>query len=392
MANKQPRKSFLDPTTGSFIAPNGFDQGQVGQSSRHNSEEENRYSIKPSALGSSEVGFKVQSGRPSFQPNFSSYNSSAASRSGSLPPSRNGTEIASRFSEESVNATYSHSHLGPSSSSHRQNLSAHSANSARTGPYGSKVGGHSSPTQLGALSGEFNQMSLGKDQSPYFAQQKEPTNSNQNAFMHEYSHQYSANDSGDAWGLEENSYHSSQDMFAVDSPSGPFIPHSNQFRGPSFNAAYPHSPSNSDTRRSQQNPFYSSSETPPSGLQHRIPKIGNGFTNTPTGQAAALDRKLRGLQQIQPYSSHPNPMSFRPPFAPPYEFHQQSALRMNPLAQYYPMPPIPNLLAQPAIPRGPACAAREHDVAQNVRSPLLEEFRNNSKTNKRYEIKVSYSL
>lgn len=58
---------------------------------------------------------------------------------------------------------------------------------------------------------------------------------------------------------------------------------------------------------------------------------------------------------------------------------------MNPLAPYYHMSPGSNGLATPSIPRGPA---REHDVGQHIRSPLLEEFRNNSKTNKRYELKV----
>lgn len=387
ISNKQSRKTFLDPTTGNFVAPNGFDQGQIGHTSRHNSEEENRYSTKPLSMGNGEVGFKVQAGRPQFPSNFSGYNSSAASRSGSLPPSRNGAEISSRFSEEPVNTTYPG--LGPSSS-HRQNLSAHSAHSNRAGPYGSKFGGHSSPTQLGNLSGEFHKMNLGKENhGPYFAPQKEPTTSNQSTFVHEFSHQYGANDPNENWGLEVNSYHSNQDIFAADGVPGALLPNSHQFRGPTFNATYSHSPNNSDTRRSQQSPFYPTGETPPSGLQHRIPKSGNGFNNTPNGQAAVLDRKLRGLQQIQQeqaYPPHPNPMSYRPSFAPPYEFHQQSALRMNPLAQYYPMPPVPTLLAQPTVPRGPA---REHDVSQNVRSPLLEEFRNNSKTNKRYEIKVS---
>lgn len=57
---------------------------------------------------------------------------------------------------------------------------------------------------------------------------------------------------------------------------------------------------------------------------------------------------------------------------------------MNPLAPYYHMPPVSTMMG-PMIPRGPA---REHDAGQHVRSALLEEFRNNSKTNKRYELKV----
>ena len=105
-------------------------------------------------------------------------------------------------------------------------------------------------------------------------------------------------------------------------------------------------------------------------------------------QAALLDHKLRGLQQEQQgyTASQPNPFHCRPPFTHAYDFHPQNALRMNPLAPYYPMTPAPNLINAPPIPRGPA---REQDPGQHLRSPLLEEFRNNSKTNKRYELKVS---
>lgn len=388
IANKPSRKPFPDPTSGSFVASNLFDPAQLARSSRHNSDEENRYPGKAVNLSGSEMGFKIPPGRQVLQNNLSGYNSSAASRSGSLPPSRNGVE-SSRFGDDTINTQYAH--LGPSGpTSHRQNLSAHTpSNVSQTRSSRPRFENHSSPTQVGALTGDFNKMNFGRENpSLYFAAQKEIANVNSN-FTHDYSHQLASNDPGDGWSGVENEYPVSHDGFLQDGnlPGG-LLPHPSQYRGMQFGAMYAHSPSNSDTRRSQQAPFYSSGGTPPSGMQHRVPKGGIHVNGVPNGDAALLDRKLRGLQQEQQgYPSQPNPLQFRPPFAPSYEFHPQNTLRMNPLASFYHVPPVTNLLANPTIPRGPA---REHDVGQHVRSALLEEFRTSGKTNKRYELKVNH--
>lgn len=388
--SKSARKPFPDPTSGSFVAANPFDQAPLDRS-RHNSDENSRYPTKALNLGDGDVGIKMQSGRQALQ-NISGYNSGAGSRSGSLPPSRNGGADPSRFSDDAVNNTYSHLGASASTSLQRQNLSAHAPTHApRTGPYPPRMASQSNSTQASVLVGELHQMNLGREtQSLYFAPQKEGSNPNHmhGNFVHDYSHQLMTNDPADAWGGEENGYQASHDGFAPDSiilPPGGLLPHSSPYRGIPF-GTYPHSPSHSDPRRSQHSPFYSTGETPPSGIQPRAPKAGGHVNGVPNGQAALLDRKLRGLQQEQQaHPSQPNPLQFRPPYAPSYEYHHHT-LRMNPLAPFYHMPAVPSLLTPPAIPRGPA---REHDAGQHVRSALLEEFRTSGKTNKRYELKVN---
>lgn len=384
-SNKPPRKPFPDPTSGSFVASNIFDPAR---SSRHNSEEENRYSAKALNLGGSDMGYKIPPARHTIQNNLSGYDSSAVSRSGSLPPSRNGVE-SSRFGDDAVNPQYAQ--LGPpGTTSHRQNLSTHTSSTVpQRRASRQRFENHSSPTQLGVLAGDFNKMDLGREnQNLYFAPQKEVANAN-NTFTHDYSHQLASNDTGDSWSVVENEYPVSHEGYLQDGalPSG-LLPHPSHYRGIQFGATYAHSPSNSDARRSQQTPFYSAGGTPPSGMQHRRPKGGTHVNGVPNGDAALLDRKLRGLQQEQQgYPSQPNPLQFRLPCAPSYEFHPQNTLRMNPLAPFYHVPTVPNLLPNPTIPRGPA---REHDVGQHVRSALLEEFRTSGKTNKRYELKVNH--
>lgn len=389
ITNKPSRKAFPDPTTGSFVASNLFDPAQLARSSRHNSDEENRYVGKALNLSGGDMGFKIPPGRQVLQNNLSGYNSSAASRSGSLPPSRNGVEL-SRFGDDAVNTQYAH--LGPSGpTSHRQNLSAHTPSSMpQTRSSRPRFENRSSPTQVGALTGDFNKMNFGREnQSLYFAPQKEAANTS-NTFTHDYSHQLASNDLGESWSGVENEYPVGLDGFLQDgSLPGGLLHHPSQYRAMQLGTIYAHSPSNSDARRSQPAPFYPSGGTPPSGMQHRVPKGGVHVNGAPNGDAALLERKLRGLQQEQQgYPSQPNPLQFRPPFAPSYEFHAQNTLRMNPLAPFYHVSPVPNLLTNPSIPRGPA---REHDVGQHVRSALLEEFRTSGKTNKRYELKVKHA-
>lgn len=388
ISNKPSRKPFPDPASGSFVASTLFDSAQLARSSRHNSDEENRYPGKALNLSGSDMGFKIPHGRQTLQNNLSGYNSSAASRSGSLPPSRNGVE-ASRFGDDVVNTQYAH--LSPSGVSgpisHRQNLSAQTpSNVMPTRSSGPRFENHTSPAHVGALTGDFSKMNFSREnQRLYFAPQKEGANAN-NTLTHDYSHQLASNDPGDGWSGVENEYPASHEGFLQDGivPGG-LQPHLSQYRGMQFDPTYAHSPSNSDARRSQQSSFYSSGGTPPSGMPHRLPKGGIHVNGVPNGDAALLDRKLRGLQQQQQgYPSQPNPLQFRPPFAPSYEFLPQNNLRMTP---FYHVPPVSNLLTPPTIPRGPA---REHDVGQHVRSALLEEFRTSGKTNKRYELKVNH--
>lgn len=380
MVSKPSRKVFQDSTTANFVS-NPFDKAQITRSSRHGSEDDNPYS---SVFHSDNTSTRIQLERQSIHQNFSGYNSSAASQIGSLPPSRNGVDPSR--GDDAFNTQ--NSQLGPSTSnaSQRQNLLTHTtSHTPRTGSYGPKSGGQPSPPQLSGLSGDFSKMNfVSRDgQSTYFSLQKKTTQSGNTPFPQDFSHQAASNGTSNTW--EDNGYPAGLNGFNQDAvfPGG-LPPHQNIYHSPPFATPYSHSPSNGDPRRSQQSSFYPSAGTTPSGIPHRISK-SSLLNGSSSGSTVLVERSLHGLQQEQQdYPSQPNQIQFRPPpFHQSYDLHPQSPIRMNPLAYY---PAVSNLLATPAIPRGPA---RENDIGQPVRSTLLEDFRASSKTNKRYELKVS---
>lgn len=132
-------------------------------------------------------------------------------------------------------------------------------------------------------------------------------------------------------------------------------------------------------------PFYSVENPGAIAPQYRNNAGGRGGRLS-DGQVVALERKLRGLQQEQDYAQHSaNPLQ-RMQFPPAYDFAGYQAARLNSLSGFYPMAHLGGLGATAMVSR----AHRDQDPTQVVRSPLLEEFRANSKGNKRYELKVGY--
>lgn len=137
-------------------------------------------------------------------------------------------------------------------------------------------------------------------------------------------------------------------------------------------------------------PFYSAAGTPPvAAAQYRTSSANRLSNQVGDGQATLLDRKLRGLQQEQDFAqSAVNVLQPRLQFPTAYDFACYPAARFTSLSGFYPVAPFGGLGAAAFVPRGPH---RDHDPSQVVRSPLLEEFRTNSKGNKRYELKVRFS-
>jgi mRNA-binding protein PUF3 len=141
------------------------------------------------------------------------------------------------------------------------------------------------------------------------------------------------------------------------------------------------SPGN-DFRRLPTSPkYYSLVGTPPIELD-------SGYVRGLRPQAAAeLERGFQRLQfsQAQPYFP---PLMYNGQFQGQYQAHtydypQNFRQTTQPYGYQIPIPPY---TASLGAPRGPA---RDQDVGHGVRSALLEEFRSNSKSNKRYELKVS---
>ena len=382
ISSRSSQKNFLDPNAGNF-GSGTFNSNGMSRNSRHNSDEESRFAARKMAFEGTDQGLGMQSARPSFTSNISGYNSSAASRSGSLPPSRSDVDTSTRQLSEVQNSQYARLNA---TASLRPHLSAQAPSYTMPNrPSAQRQTDQISPSQMNMMLGELGNMHIGKEsqQTPY--SNHSDTSSH---FGKDYSQDFIP-DSAETWSREENGYSNQRDQFSpTGTGSGSLISNPHARRGAGLGGQYPPSTNINDTRLSHASPYYSSTGTPPTYPQ-RAPSRG-GFNSTlVTGQAAMLDRKLRGLQQEQQayMVSRPTPMHFNNQYsnASTYDFHSTPGLRMNHLNTYYSMPPMSHQLPAPHVPRGPAS---DHSAVQPVRSALLEEFRNNSKTNKRYELKV----
>lgn len=172
------------------------------------------------------------------------------------------------------------------------------------------------------------------------------------------------------------------------------------------------SPADSDHRASLRNSYYSASGTPPTNInQLRAPPQGafTGRGQTHAAQLAQadalmLERKLKGIQQgqqgLQGQPSYFFPQAnalmmrneaFRGNFPPhTYDYSPGNGLRLNQYGGvFYPSGPAANIPTGPMPPRGPA---RDQEIGHHLVSPLLQEFRSNTKTSKRYDLKVCASI
>ncbi|PTU18769.1 hypothetical protein P175DRAFT_0511229 [Aspergillus ochraceoroseus IBT 24754] len=107
---------------------------------------------------------------------------------------------------------------------------------------------------------------------------------------------------------------------------------------------------------------------------------GTHFSDT---QAAMLEHKFRAMHPEADLAHQPaNPLQ-RPMFPGPYDLASYQAARLSALSGFY---PVAHLSAAALVSRG----QREQESSQTVRSPVLEEFRVNSKGAKRYDLKDIY--
>ena len=385
ISSRPSQKNFLDATSGNLVS-GPFNSNTNSRSSRHNSDEDNSFAARKLAFEGNDIGLGMRSSRPSFNSNTSGYNSDAGSRNSSLPPSRNDMDVSTRHPMELQSSQYPRI---SAPTSHHPNLSAQApAYTMNSKPSKQRYGEQLSLSHVNQYLGDFGSLNIGKENSTHTSGQSGISYGNMSGYSTSYA-QETSQDGSETWNQEDNTYYSQQTQFPTPSTgSGSIVSNPNTRRNINYGSQYSVSPSITDTRLNHSNPYYSNSGTPPTH-QHRTPSRG-GFGGVGgalvTSQAAALDRKLRGIQEQQSYMvSRPTPMHFNqfPPAT--YDFHAQPNLRMNQLNAYYAMPQIPHPMAT-SIPRGPA---NDHPPVPPVRSALLEEFRNNSKTNKRYELKVA---
>ena len=381
VSSRSSQRNYIDPSNRDFVAPEMLGSSAQRQYSRQNSGDDIPYGTRNGGFAESGLTLPGRTGSN----NISGYNSSVGSRNGSLPPSRSEVESSSRGRGDSQNLQ--HARYTANATAQRLNSVANAPPFImHTGPSGPRMGEHNSPTHLEGLASQFDQLSVANQQRrPSYASSQPSPNSITGRFPDAYSQDPQPGAHG-AWVSEMNeSFDISEQLSPA--PSSVGLSRHNQFRS-AFNGQYSHSPSDSEARLSHHSPFYSANGTPPTSTQQNALARGN-YPGTSTQQAVLLERRLQGLQQQQQgYIPTQTQMQFRNQIPFPYEINPQQ-FRMNNLNSYYPMTPAPHLLSGPHVPRGPA---RDHDIAGHLRSPLLEEFRNNSKTNKRYELKVHTTL
>lgn len=373
--------SFLDPTSGSFKSSGIFDSYANSNSLRHNSDELVRRPMDPAPFGPNDVGTAnyTAAGRPASNASvgFSGYNSSAASRSGSLPPSRHGVDPSSQFGAEYSNNLQSLQIGASDGVAHRPNQLSRTSTYSNTGA--GKYTEHGSSAQYGDLALNFSKIDLGRDtQDPL-------------ASYYDYSHQTGLAGGSASYGASVNGLRGASLAFEPDNrPVTSLAQPFNNYRA-QLGERTSYSPNGSDFRRSHDSPAYSNSGTPPLLDHQRAPSNASIRSNAGGSQAALLERRLRGLQQEQQgyLPSQQNPLQYRTPFTHPYDYSPQSMLRMNPSAPYYAIPPIhsnlQNFAANRAVSQTPTV---DSNAGESLRSTLLEEFRSNNKGTKRYELKV----
>ena len=386
ITSRPSQRNFLDPTSQDFVSSGALGSGSQQQYSRQNGSGEISYASRNGGVNNRESNLAVP-GRTPASSTISGYNSSVGSRNGSLPPSRTELDSSSRGRGDHQNLQYAR--YGANATASRLNSMANAPPfTLNTPSSGQRMGLQHSPGHFEGLASQFDQLGITPQQRKISFVSSQPSpNSVTDNFATAYA-QDPHSLAHEQWDSETSESLDVQDQF---SPAKGSMGLSRQNHSrTAFNGQYSQSPNEGDARLSHNSSFYPSTGTPPI-VHQQSAGARSGFQGASTQQAMLLERRLQGLQQQQQqqqqqqgFIPQQGQMQFRSQIPFPYEINPQQ-FRMSSLNSYYPMAPAPHLLAGSHIPRGPA---RDHDMAGHLRSPLLEEFRNNSKTNKRYELKV----
>ena len=151
------------------------------------------------------------------------------------------------------------------------------------------------------------------------------------------------------------------------------------------------SPWANDYRSNLQSAYYSNGGVPPTGPQPIRTTPAHAFS----GRTSPYERSMTGrkLRNVDQYAFDQNmfvPSSVQPQYGNGYHHDMHTSGhggRMNPLADPYLMSGHGGMNHIPSAPR---TSVRESEQSQVVRSPLLEEFRMNNKSNRRFELKDIY--
>ncbi|KAF2471370.1 ARM repeat-containing protein [Lindgomyces ingoldianus] len=384
----KPPKPLLDPTSMNFsstrqvdpLVTNGFSSFGFGQSDSNPQRSETTVGSWPDA-GS--VHSPNDDRRSITASEYFGPSSGTQSRSGSLPPSRHGAEPL-QFAQN--NDQYSRfTQPGP-----RQHSSFSHAN------------GRAFPERSGSIQSDslhlLSRMSIA-DQDMDTAMIAHKPSVSINGLPPAFTP--SGNDSafprdtyGDSQSLArpEDGNYAHTGSYTPDSYANGHLSDPNtQFRSFQFDSRS--APNGTGVR---QSPFYSHAHTPPV-YDHLYPSR-NDQTLANGNNIALFQSKLQGYQQQQERRNYINPTQFhqqhfqhllatnqlRSPYG--YAYSIPNGMQLNGMQPNLAMPAIPGMMNMIEAPRAP----RDHAQPDGVVSKCLYDFKQNSKTSKRYELKDIY--
>ncbi|KUJ11746.1 ARM repeat-containing protein [Mollisia scopiformis] len=310
---------------------------------------------------------------------------SGTSRDGSMPPSR-----ASESGFNGGNMAFTNGQPFGSIGNHTPNSSIHSQRPSFSGPstsFQSQTNGsrYEMSQNETDLSERFAGIGLGRETE----NTSSPQVNNNSGSSYSPNHpgfaqqNYPFTSSSGMWGDGQKAFNNFETY-----SSQPFAEQAYFNKPTRFTERGSVSPGGSEYRRGLNSPkYYSAAGTPPSGSD-QIYRPSSRGPRAPQGQNE-LDRRLQNIhfaqQQAQAYM-YASPFQGQYP-SHPYDYPPPGTFRPGTVPYGYPMP----MTSYPPAQTIPTRPAKDQDVGVGVRSVLLEEFRSNSKSNKRYELKDIYN-
>jgi mRNA-binding protein PUF3 len=143
------------------------------------------------------------------------------------------------------------------------------------------------------------------------------------------------------------------------------------------------SPAESEPRRALNSPKYHAGVGTPPADQSSRPSSGPRIPQGTNELNRQIQQNIQFAAAQQAYLYQAQQAHFQGQFQPVYDFATQQFRPSYP----YPLP-MPTFPAAQIIPTRPA---KDQDSGIGIRSALLEDFRSNAKTNKRYDLKDIYN-
>ncbi|KAF2180211.1 ARM repeat-containing protein [Zopfia rhizophila CBS 207.26] len=381
----KPTKPLLDPTTMTFgrqvepLSTNGFSNFGLSQTDGSHQRSEATVGSWPDA-GSVH---SPSDDRRSVAASEYFASSAAPSRSGSLPPSRHDAEPI----QSPQNADQYSRFVQPAS---RHNSSFSQANGRAFQERSGSI--QSDSLQLmGRLSIDHDPESAVMAHKPSVSMNGLPPAFTPSVQDSAYSRDTYADVSQGLIRPEEGIYGNTGRYTPDSYTNGHLSDPSVQFRSFQFDSR---SAPNGTVR---QSPFYSATHTPPI-YDHLYPsRVDQTLSNG--NNIALVQSKLQGYQQLQQErrnyinSHHFPPQQFQHMIAASqlrnsysYPYAVPNAMHLNSIPSALSIPPVPGMITLLEPPKAP----RDSQDGSGVQSKLMHEFKQNSKTSRRYELKDIY--